>query len=441
MLYMNKCNKILIILSLISFHGYAQEQNALNERKLWRFDLGSEKVSPGYVIVDTADIYSDDKGYGFDFSSKPYIVSRNGKKPLNRSFVTSETPFYFSVNVPEGNYKVTVTLGDSKSPAKATVKAESRRLMLENLETKPGQHRKKSFIVNVKDRKISTDREVGLKPRETTKLDWDDKLSLEFSSKTALNAIEIEKVDDQITVYLAGNSTVVNQEEEPWASWGQMIPRFFKPGVAISNHAESGLSLGSFIGSRRLEKILSVIKPGDYVFVEFGHNDEKEKGPNDGPYKSYTERLRLFSKEVRAKNGNLVILTPTARRSFDASGVMVNSHGEYPDAGRKVASEEGVPLIDLTALTTRMYEALGPEGSKSAFVIYPEKNLNDNTHFNPYGAYQIAKIVAQEIRGLNLGLAKYLVDMPAFNSAYPDPASSFKWPPSPKLSTVKPDGN
>jgi len=438
---MNKCNKFLIIFSLISLQGYAQKENVLNGRNFWKFDLGSENVSPGYLAVSTDDIYSDDRGYGFDFSSKPHLVSRKGKNPLNSDFVTSETPFYFSVKVPEGNYKVTVTLGDSKSPTKATVKAESRRLMLENLETKAGQHIRKSFIVNVKDRKISADREVGLKSRETTKLDWDDKLSLEFDSKTALNAIEIEKADDQITVYLAGNSTVVNQEEEPWASWGQMIPRFFKPGVAIANHAESGLSLGSFIGNRRLEKILSVIKPGDYVFVEFGHNDEKEKGPNDGPYKSYAERLKLFSKEVRAMKGNLVILTPTARRSFDASGVMVNSHGEYPDAARKVASEEGVPLIDLTALTTRMYEALGPEGSKSAFVIYPEQNLNDNTHFNPYGAYQIAKIVAHEIRGHNLELAKYLVDMPAFNSAYPDPASSFKWPPSPKVSTIKPDGN
>src|SRR5690606_18081377 len=143
-------------------------------------------------------------------------------------------------------------------------------------------------------------REVHLKPRELTKLDWDDKLTLEFDANTALNAIEIEKTDSQITVYLAGNSTVVNQEEEPWASWGQMIPRFFRPGVAIANHAESGLSLGSFIGISLLEKVLSVIKPGDYVFVEFGHNDEKEKGPNDGPYKSYTERLKIFSREVRA---------------------------------------------------------------------------------------------------------------------------------------------
>lgn len=438
---MNNRTRFLIILFLFSFEAFAQKKNMVTVPDIWKFNLGSEKAVEGYTPVSVSDNYSEARGYGFDFSSKPRLISGKAKDPLKSEFVTSDMPFYFSLKVPEGNYRVTVMLGGSKFGTTSTVKAESRRLMLENLTTKAGKYIKKSFIVHVKDRKISAEREVGLKPRENGKLDWDDKLTLEFNSKTALNAIEIEKVEDQITVYLAGNSTVVNQEEEPWASWGQMIPRFFKPGVAIANHAESGLSLGSFIGSRRLEKILSVIKPGDYVFVEFGHNDEKEKGPHDGPYQSYTERLKLFAKEVKAKKGNLVILTPTARRSFDAAGIMINSHGEYPEAARKVAVEEGVPLIDLTALTTKMYEALGPEGSKSAFVIYPEQNLNDNTHFNPYGAYQIAKIVVQEIRNRNIGLSKFLVDMPVFDSTHPDSASSFKWPPSPKVSTTKPDGN
>lgn len=435
------CKKLLIVLLLISFQANAQKQNSMAVPGIWKFKPGSGKALQGYTAVKVSDSYSADRGYGFDFSSKPRLVSRGGKDPVKSDYVTSDTPFYFSIKVPEGNYKVTLTLGDGKFTTTSTVKAESRRLMLENVQTNAGKHVKKSFVVNVKDRRISADREVSLKPRETTKLDWDDKLTLEFDLNTALNAIEIEKVDDQVTVYLAGNSTVVNQEEEPWASWGQMIPRFFKPGVAIANHAESGLSLGSFIGSRRLEKILSIMKAGDYVFVEFGHNDEKEKGPNDGPYKSYTERLKLFSKEVKAKKGNLVILTPTARRSFNASGLMVNSHGDYPDAARKVAAEEGIPLIDLTALTTKMYESLGPEGSKSAFVIYPEQNLNDNTHFNPYGAYQIAKIVAQEIRNRDIGLSKFLVDMPVFDSNYPDSPLSFRWSPSPNVSAVKPDGN
>src|SRR5690606_5139642 len=170
----------------------------------------------------------------------------------------------------------------------------------------------------------------------------------------ALSSMEISRVEDQVTVFLAGNSTVVNQEEEPWASWGQMIPRFFKPGVAIANHAESGLSLGSFLSSRRLDKVLSVMKPGDYLFIEFGHNDEKEKGPEAGAYRSYTKRLHHFITEAKKKGGRPVILTPTARRSFGQDGKMTNSHGDFPDAARKAAAAENIPLIDLTALTTTL---------------------------------------------------------------------------------------
>ncbi|MFD2162127.1 rhamnogalacturonan acetylesterase [Paradesertivirga mongoliensis] len=417
----------------------AQKPGVTNQGTL-KFDFGTGKAAKGYIAVSPETIYSAEKGYGFDLGTKPEAIDRGGDV-LKGDFVSAETPFYFSVKVPEGNYKVTVTLGDANEKTATTIKSESRRLMLENVQTAPGEFKTETFIVNIKDRKIDENTTVGLKPRELTKLDWDDKLTLEFDLKTAVNAIEIQKVEDQVTVFLAGNSTVVNQDEEPWASWGQMIPRFFKPGVAISNHAESGLSLGSFIGSRRLAKILSIMKPGDYLFVEFGHNDEKEQGPNDGAYKSYSERLRTFANQVKNKGGHLVILTPTARRSFGEDGKMRNSHGDYPDAAKKVAAEFNVPLIDLTTATTTMYEAMGVEGSKKAFVIYPELNLNDNTHFNTYGAYQIAKIVATAIKDQKLPIAKYLVSMPPFDPSKPDVFANFNWPPSPKASKIKPDGN
>lgn len=433
--------KIQYLLLSAAFLSACAAQKSSIDKDIMKFDLGTEKSAKGYIAVTPETLYSSEKGYGFDLGATPKAVDRGGSDLLKGDFVSSEQPFYFSVKVPEGNYKVTLTLGDRSERTTTTVKSESRRLMLENVQTEAGKFRKETFIVHVKDRKIDANTQVGLKPRELTKLDWDDKLTLEFDLQTAVNAIEIEKVEDQVTVFLAGNSTVVNQEEEPWASWGQMIPRFFKPGVSISNHAESGLSLGSFIGSRRLAKILSIIKPGDYVFVEFGHNDEKEKGPNDGPYKSYSERLRTFATEVKSKGANLVIVTPTARRSFGENGKMNNTHGEYPDAAKKVAQEVNVPLIDLTALTTTMFEAMGVEGSKNAFVIYPEQNLNDNTHFNTYGAYQIAKIIATQIKDKNLDIAKFLVDMPRFDPAKPDSFESFSWPPSPKASIVKPDGN
>jgi lysophospholipase L1-like esterase len=409
--------------------------------KSYKFDFGTEKVAKGYTAVSPEEIYSLEKGYGFDFGTVPKAIDRGGIDSLQGDFITSDKPFYFSVKLPEGNYKITVTFGDLNEKTTSTIKAESRRLMLENVKTDAGKFRTDTFIVNIKDRNINDSTQVGLKTRELTKLDWDDKLTLEFDLQTAVNAIEITKVEDQITIFLAGDSTVVNQDEEPWASWGQMITRFFKPGVAIANHAESGLSLGSFLGSRRLTKILSIFKPGDYVFVEFGHNDEKEKGPNDGPYKSYSERLHFFATEVKKKGGNLVIITPTARRSFGKDGKMNNTHGDYPNAARKVAKEEGVPLIDLTSLSTILFETLGEEGSKKAFVIFPELGLNDNTHFNPYGAYELAKIITTAIQEQKMDIAKYLIDSPEFDPKTPDSFETFNWPPSPKTSLVKPDGN
>lgn len=399
----------------------------------YKFDFGSKKMAGAYFPANSKDKYTPEKGWGFDF---------------NTNINTENKPFYFSVSVPEGNYKVTATLGDPEKASLTTVKAESRRLMLEAVPVKAGGSVKKTFIVNVKDRNINNGEKVGLKPRELTKLDWDEKLTLEFAESVALTALEITKVEDQVTVFLAGNSTVVNQDDEPWGSWGQMIPRFFKPGVSFANHAESGLTLGSFIGSRRLKKILSIIKPGDYLFIEFGHNDQKEKGENSGAYKSYTERLKTFINETRQKGGIPVIVTSTSRRAFE-NGKIVNSLGDFPDAARKLAAAENVPLIDLNTMTATLFNALGEEKSKKAFVHYPanaypgqDKPLADNTHFNTYGAYEIARCVVVGIKNAKLDILKFLADPKVkFDPAKPDAPENWNWPESPRNSVVKPDGN
>ncbi|MFW0718480.1 rhamnogalacturonan acetylesterase [Pedobacter sp. N23S346] len=431
-----------ILLTLFFNASFAQQTS-------YKFDFGPGKTAKGYLNILPGTQYEEGKKYGFDFDSNVEGMNHAGKNALTTDGVKSEKPFYFSVAVSEGNYQVTVTLGDEKEPTLTTVKAESRRLMLENVKTRAGQFLTKTFIVNIKNRNITGGQVVSLKLRELTKLDWDDKLTLEFDGKTALAALEIKRVEDQITVFLAGNSTVVNQEDEPWASWGQMIPRFFKPGVAIANHAESGLTLGSFIGSKRLAKVLNVMKPGDYLFVEFGHNDQKDKGVNDGAYKSYTERLKTFIAEAKKKGGIPVIVTSTSRRSFDSTGKVQNTLGDFPNAARKVAKDENVALIDLNAMTAQLFNALGEEESKKALVHYPansypgqDKPLADNTHFNPYGAYEIAQCVILGIKDQKLGLMKFLVDdLPDFNPSKPDDPSVWKWPESPKSSLVKPDGN
>lgn len=414
----------------------------------FKFDFGTGNPAKGFTKVTPETVFGPGKNFGFDFDSKTSAVVRDDKNKPASDYITSDKPFYFSVNVPEGNYKVTVTLGDSKGTSTTTVRAESRRLMLEKVAV-DNDTKKYSFIVNIRKPQISTGGKVGLKPREYNKLDWDDKLTLEFNdAHPCVDAVEIEKVEDQITVYLAGNSTVVDQDDEPWASWGQMIPRFFKPGVAIADHAESGLTLGSFLGSHRLDKVLSIIKPGDYLFIEFGHNDQKDKGPNDGAWKSYTERFKIFISEVRKKNGIPVIVTSTSRRAFNDSGKVVNTLGDFPDAARKVAKDEGVALIDINAMTAKFYEALGNEGSKKAFVWYPantwpgqKEDLHDNTHFNGYGAYEIAKCIIEGIRTNHLNLEKYLIDAPAFDPSQPDAVDTFSLPISPKSSVIKPDGN
>lgn len=430
--------------------GGAQAAGAQPSKSSWKFDFGPGKTAAGYQQVLPTAVYSAETGYGFDFGTTTTGVDRGGKNTLTGDFVTSRQPFYFSAAVPEGNYNVTVTLGDLKGASSNFIKAESRRLLLQTTATKPGQLVTQTWTINVKNRHISTGGEVSLKPRELKKLDWDDKLTLEFDGEpSALVALEITPAPTATTIFLAGNSTVVDQDDEPWAAWGQMLPSFFKPGVAVANHAESGLSLASFLGSHRLEKVLSVMKPGDYLFIEFGHNDQKEKGPNDGPFLAYTERLKLYISEARKKGGIPVLVTSTSRRSFGTGGKIENSLGDFPAAVRQVAQQENVPLIDLNAMTTKLYEAMGEGESKKAFVHYPANTypgqpepLADNTHFNPYGAYEIARCVVEGIKADKLGLVKFLrSDIPPFDPAHPDALAQWRWPESPRSAVTKPDGN
>jgi lysophospholipase L1-like esterase len=294
------------------------------------------------------------------------------------------------------------------------------------------------FTVNVRTPKIAADKEVRLKPREKGPplvMHWDDKLTLEFNGpRPCVCAMEISKADDAITVYLAGDSTVTDQPREPWNSWGQMLPRFFKPGVAIANHAESGESLKSFIGEKRLDKIMSTIKSGDYLFIQFGHNDMKDKSPNSGAFTTYKDTLKRFVAEARKHGAIPVLITPMHRLQFDDYGKIKNSLGDYPEAVRQTAKEENVPLIDLNNMSKTFYEALGLQNAKKAF--------QDGTHHNNYGSYELAKCIVEGIKANKLGIVKFLVDdVPAFDPSRPDPVETFDVPASPQSTTVKPEGN
>lgn len=384
--------------------------------------------------VNSSTIYGLNSGFGYDLGT--------GQK--------DGEPFFFSVDVPEGNYRVTVTLGDKDAESCTTVKSESRRLMLENITTAKGKYKTYTFTVNVRNTKIGETDSVRIKPREVGKLIWDNKLTLEFNGDNpSVTQIKIEKVDNLVTLFLAGDSTVVDEANEPWSGWGQLLPRFLSSDISVANYAESGEAANSFVSSKRFAKLLSEMKAGDYLLIQFGHNDQKQKGEGKGPYASYTRDLKYLIDEARAKGGIPVLITSMNRRTFDSEGKITNSHGDYPDAVRKLAKQENVALIDLNAMSKTLYEAWGDEGSKKAFVHFPagtfpdqDKDLADNTHFNPYGGYELAKCIIQGIIDNNIPVKKYIVkDFKGFDPAHPDAFDSVRIPRSPLYSMVKPDGN
>jgi len=441
---MKKLIPCYLLSCLLFIHTRAQQSYA--------FDFGNGKTAEGYLPVNALTRYSSESGYGFDLNSYPVAMDRKGKDALTSDFCTSNSPFFFSVRLLEGNYQVSVTLGDDWLPAETTIKAESRQLMVKKIITKAGEHVTVSFVVNVRDSLVSPGKSIKLKRDEHEKLDWDNKLTLEFSgSRPCVNAITIHRDNHIPTIFLAGNSTVTDQQTEPWASWGQMFPYFLKPGTAaVANYAVSGSTLKAFIAERRLEKISSLLKPGDYLFVEFAHNDQKP-GPNHvDPYTTYNAYLRIFIDSARAHGAIPVLVTSTSRRFFDSAGHLMQTLGAYPDAMRYEAQKDGVYLIDLNEMTRKLYETLGPENSRYLFVQYPagtfpdqEKTLADNTHFNDFGAYELAKCVAWYILQHQMALKKYVDEQKVgnFNPTHPDDFRKWDLPLTPVFTSTKPAGS
>lgn len=432
----------------------AQAQQApMDTSTTHRFQFGPGHVAPGFTQVSPKTVYTAEHGFGFEPGSAVTAVDRGGKDALHAGYCTGAQPFLFSVTLPEGDYNVTVTLGDRTGPSTTTVKAESRRLMLEKVETTAGKFERRTFTVNVRTPQIATGGSMHLKPREVgppMNRNWDGKLTLEFgNTRPCLDAIEITRADKAVTVFLMGDSTVTDQPDDPWCAWGQMLPRFFQEGVAVANYAESGESLRSTMGAQRLDKVLSVIKPGDYMFIQFGHNDQKEHGEGIGAFTSYKTDLIHFVTEARKRGALPVLVTSMNRRRFDEQGKIVPTLGDYPEAVRQAAKEQNVPLIDLNAMSKTLFEAMGPDGTLKAFVHYPANTfpgqtaeLKDNTHFNTYGADQLAKCIVEGIKADKLGLVKYLTgDVPPFDPAHPDPVGSWNLPLSPAQPVVKPDGS
>jgi lysophospholipase L1-like esterase len=219
----------------------------------------------------------------------------------------------------------------------------------------------------------------------------------------------------RITVYLAGDSTMAPKlpEKRPETGWGEMLPDFFdSTRVRIENHARNGRSTRTFISEGRWQSIVDSLHTGDYVFIQFGHNDEsKTKTDRYTSPDDYRANLQRFVRDARSKGANPVLLTPVMRRRFDNNANVRDSHGEYPDIVRSVSAEMRVPLIDMHRKTEVLLTLFGPQASSALFLqLPPHENPNypngimDNTHFSPFGARIVASLAVEGIREAKLDL-------------------------------------
>ncbi|MES2004914.1 MAG: glycosyl hydrolase family 28 protein [Bacteroidota bacterium] len=223
----------------------------------------------------------------------------------------------------------------------------------------------------------------------------------------------------KITVFMIGDSTMADKPlaDNPERGWGQLFPRYLTEEVQVKNYAVNGRSTKSFIKEGRWDSVMKYLQKDDYVFIQFGHNDQKIEDTNRyaAPQTLYRQNLVRFVKEARSKGANPILVTPVMRRKFDANGKFVDQHGEYPDVVRSLAKEMNVPLIDLHRSSQALIEQQGVEGSKKLFLWIDPKHFKaawdgkkDDTHFSEYGAAQMASLVCGEMKQKNLPLAKFL---------------------------------
>lgn len=351
------------------------------------FGAGSPPAAP-YVQVLPDTLYSKELGYGFEEGGRVSSRDRGEGDRLQSAFcIPLEAAF--AVDLPNGLYNVAMTMGDAIAPTITSVTYGPRRHVVRKAATTAGQYAAHSFTVKVTDGRLRLSF-GGIAPR--------------------INSLVITEARQAFTVFLAGDSTVTDQETFPYAGWGQMLPLFFKAEAAVDNHAKSGRSSRSFIDEGRLAAILEQIRPGDHLWIQFGHNDSKpDKERATDPYTTYKEKLGVYIKEARARQAHPLLITPMHRRKFDGQGRIVDTHGDYIPAMKELAAELDVPLIDLAEKSKALYESYGPEPSKALFVwAYPgefmslPEGMEDDTHFQEAGAYAMASLVVEGVRELML---------------------------------------
>jgi lysophospholipase L1-like esterase len=356
----------------------------------YRFDFGIKEAEPGYTKIRPDTSYSKEIGYGFTSDSSVFGRFRGGTDIL-RSDCCIPQKAVFLLDLPNGIYRVTLLLGDALADTSTFIKAGKGKFVLDTLNVPAGQYLRESFAIRVKD----------------------GQLKLSFSGAAPrINALDIQMDNEALVLFLAGDSTVTDQGEEgyPYAGWGQLLPRCFKAGIAVDNRALSGRSSKSFIEEGHLEGIAADIRPRDYLFIQFGHNDSKTDDlRHTEPFTAYKEHLLRLITVAREAGAYPVLVSSVHRRRFDSEEAIVDTHGDYLIAMRELADTEQVPLIDLAEKSRKLFEAYGSEGSKDLFMwSYPGEfiahpgGVQDNTHFQILGARLLAELIVEGIREVGL---------------------------------------
>ena len=353
-------------------------------------------------VPDIHQLYDAKRGYGFAIAAM-----RSKTEDMRDSWPGD----YFEpmvpsllIDVPNGNYEVKLTIGSDSEAADVTVKEGLGRLKVYSVTTDPGETITKSFAVHVQD----------------------GQLKLAFAGKSPIvQQVSIRRDASIPTIFLTGDSTVTDQPSGhfPYTGWGQMIGLFLNEKIAVANHACSGRSSKSFIVEARLNRVAKKLHKGDYLAVQFAHNDEKEGEMGTDPFTTYQQYLKQYIELAREKEAYPILIAPMHRRVFHEDGSIENTHGEYIEAMRQLAIEESVPFVDLAALSKIYFEQLGVELTKRIFLWtkageydYLPEGTEDNTHFREYGAFQIARLITEGVTAAGIEpLSQHLIPATEIN--------------------------
>lgn len=360
-------------------------------------DFGPGEVEAGATRINANTAWSPTQRIGFVHTARVKGTDRRTDDPVRSDFVTVDDT-ELVIDVPNGDYGVAVVAGDAEGPTDIGMTVEQMAKVARTAKA-AGEFHETQFDIAVVDGQIN----------------------IEFAGDAAnLSSLVITKKPERAqgeepTVWVTGDSTVQTYSSTyaPQAGWGQMLDRYLTEDVTVTNKSIGGRSSKNFISQGRLDSVLLSIRPGDYLFAQFGHNDntygkdDRYAAPAD-----YKEYLRTFVEGARQRGATPVIVTPVSRRDYNADGTAKVSFPAYVDAAREIAAETDALLVDLSASSRAYLTEIGAEEAKKVFLwvepgVYPNRpnGTQDNTHFQEYGAIQMARLVATDVAAFDDPLA------------------------------------